>query len=51
MTPSNAKKAPPKFSLANGFLTGCIPETIEYYDKDGEKHVLVTRDEDLLDLF
>ena len=33
MRPTMALKNPPKFSVANGFATGCIPERISYRKK------------------
>lgn len=37
MNPSYCNKvAPPKYSIANGFVIGSIPKTISFKDKDGE---------------
>ena len=33
MRPTLALKNPPKFSIANGFATGCLPERIRYTKK------------------
>lgn len=39
MNPRNCNKvAPPKYSIANGFVIGSIPKTISFKDKDGKLH-------------
>ena len=37
MRPTLALKNPPKFSIANGFATGCVPERIRYTKKTALK--------------
>ena len=50
MRPTMALKNPPKFSVANGFPTGCIPERISYREKNGNETTVEITDDDLTDL-
>ena len=50
MRPTLALKNPPKFAIANGFATGCVPERIRYTKKNGIETMIDITDDDLTDL-
>jgi hypothetical protein len=43
------REYPPKFTIANRFVIGSFPQRIEFYSKDGNKHVRTIEDNDLTD--
>ena len=44
------KKAPPKFSIAKGFVIGSFPQKNEFVNKDGKKKSRKIKDNELTDL-
>jgi hypothetical protein len=44
------KRTPPKFAIANGFVTGSFPREIKFTNKDGKRNIRNINDNELTDL-
>ncbi len=44
-----SKKSPPKFAIANGFVTGSFPQEIKFHNKEGQRVKRKVEDDELTD--
>ncbi len=51
MQPNMAsKKTPPKFAIANGFVIGCFPQVVKFFNKEGQRVTRKGENDELTDI-
>jgi hypothetical protein len=44
-----SKKNPPKFAIANGFVIGCFPQVVKFFNKEGQRVTRKVENDELTD--